>query len=63
MSNAYACLPVLDSAGSPVPDEGIEFTMHVRGSIPNDASLKQVEQQVYTAMVQAVTAILENKLV
>ena len=62
VSNAYACLPVLDSAGSPVPDEGIEFTMHVRGSIPNDASLKQVEQQVYTAMVQAVTAILENKL-
>ena len=63
VSNAYACLPVLDANGAPVPDAGLEFSMHVRGSIPNDASLVKVEQQVYTAMVQAVTAILDNKLV
>ena len=63
VSNAYACLPVLDSEGNPVPNQGVEFTVHVRGSVPNDPSLVQVQTQVYDAMVAAVSAAMDGKLV
>lgn len=48
--------------GAAVPNQGWEFTVHVRGSVPNDASLRKVEEQVTTAMKQAVQALLNHQL-
>ena len=62
VSNAYACLPVLDSNGQPVPNQGYEFTISVKGSISVDPSLVEVEKQVYEAVQQTVGAILGNEL-
>jgi hypothetical protein len=62
ISNAYACLPVLDETGSPIPLEGFEFTISARGSVPNDETLVKVEKIVYDAIVGAVGALISNKL-
>ena len=62
LSHAYACLPVFDEIGNIKINEGYEFTIHVRGSIPDDSSLAEVETQVHDAMVQTVHAILDGKL-
>jgi hypothetical protein len=47
LSSAYACLPVLDPAGQPVTDLGLEFLLHIRGSVPGDTHLSVVEAQVH----------------
>lgn len=62
VSNAYACLPVLDNYNRPIPNQGYEFTVSVKGSIAQDPTLVAVEQQVHTAMQQTVAAIFNGEL-
>ncbi len=57
VSNAYTCFPRYD-AGKAVG--GYEFTITVRGSVPNDSSLKQVEAKVLTAFNETVNFLLDN---
>lgn len=51
---AYACLPVLDAAGAPVPDEGAEFVLAIhatnKSSRANDVALNAL----YTRVVNQV---------
>lgn len=56
IDTAYACLPT-DTQG-----QGWEFTVSIRGSIPQDTSLLKVEQQVLIAMQQVVQAIVSGAL-
>lgn len=59
VNNAYACLPRYDaSSGKAVG--GYEFTVTVRGSVPNDSSLKQVEQKVFDAFEQTMNFLFET---
>ena len=76
LSNAYACLPIVGSDGSDSDGKGksgsgasidqnsngVEFTIHVRGSIDNDVTLVAVEEQVLEAMVATVNAIVDGTL-
>mgnify|MGYP003385942803 CR=1 FL=1 len=78
LSNAYACLPIVGSDGkgksgsgasidqtninSNINSNGVEFTIHVRGSIDNDVTLVAVEEQVLEAMVATVNAIVDGTL-
>ncbi len=52
----------LDDNGNPIPNEGYEFTLHVRGSVPDDSSIKLVENDVMVATKEVVQAILLGKL-
>ena len=58
-SNLYS----LDPSGSPVANEGFEFSLSVRGSVPYDASLVRVEQEVLTAVQQVVSALMSGRIV
>mgnify|MGYP003386263457 CR=1 FL=1 len=74
LSNAYACLPIVGSDGkgksgsgasidqTNINSNGVEFTIHVRGSIDNDVTLVAVEEQVLEAMVATVNAIVDGTL-
>ena len=77
VNNAYACLPVLNKDSQrekrgiggevdPEPDvtvgSGLEFTISVRGSIALDASLSQADLAVFTAVNEAVAALLDGRL-
>jgi hypothetical protein len=57
LTSAYACLPVLDAAGQPIVDAGLEFLLHVRGSIPGDTHLTAVEAQVHADIGKVVQYI------
>ena len=57
VSNAYACLPTYDEEKGAFVG-GVEFTLSVRGSVPNDSSLKAVEQVVATTVNEVVGAIM-----
>ena len=52
----------LDASGVPVAGDGLEFTLSVRGSVPLDASLVKVEQEVLLAVKQVVSAILDGRV-
>lgn len=41
-------------------DGGLEFTISVRGSIPDDFSLVKVEEQVRSAVQDVVSAIVSG---
>lgn len=58
VGNAYACIPQYDSSEQAIG--GYEFTITVRGSVPNDSSLKEVEQKVYEAFEQTVNFLFDN---
>lgn len=62
VTNAYACWPVLDSQGRPIPDEGVEFVISVRGSVAQDSSLKKVEQAVAKTVFSIVKAVYDKLL-
>jgi hypothetical protein len=47
-----------DASGAVVG--GLEFTIAARGSVPNDPSLKQVEQKLHDAMDRALQYTLAN---
>jgi hypothetical protein len=50
VNNAYVCLPQID-------DQGIEFTINVRGSVNNDYDTTQAEKIVRETMRQTIGAI------
>ena len=54
VNNAYVCLPQMD--------QGIEFTINVRGSVINDYDTSQAESKVLEAMKQTIGAILNGVL-
>jgi hypothetical protein len=54
VTTAYACLPV--------HGEGLEFTISVRGSVPYDSSLKQVEVKVANAVKSIVESVYTGQL-
>jgi len=54
VNNAYVCLPQMD--------QGIEFTINVRGSVINDYDTSQAESKVLEAMKQTIGAILKGLL-
>lgn len=58
VGNAYACIPHYDSSDK--AKGGYEFTITIRGSVPNDSSLKEVEQKVYDAFEQTVNFIFDH---
>jgi len=62
ISNAYACLPRLDANGLPIPNEGYEFTIAVRGSVAKDTSLAKADVIVYDAVKATISALLQGKL-
>jgi len=62
VSNVYACFPVLDGSGAPVPDEGYEFVISVRGSVASDSTLDKVEVAVYQSFVNIVGALYQGQL-
>jgi hypothetical protein len=51
-----------DSNGSVIPNEGFEFTISVRGSVPMDTTLIKAEDVVHTAVVEVVEAILDGRI-
>lgn len=62
VSNGYACFPELDNSGNPIPDAGVEFIVAVRGSVPEDVHLQQVELAVKKTMDAVVQAVYTHKL-
>jgi len=57
VNNAYVCLP-----GYGIDNDGIEFTINVRGSVVNDYGLSQAESIVIETMKQVIEAIIIGKL-
>jgi hypothetical protein len=60
VTNAYACFPVLDESGNPVPDEGVEFFISCRGSVPKDIHLEAVDKAVHQSVVNIVKQIYDH---
>jgi len=58
VSNAYGCIPSSSSSNK----DGVEFTIHVRGSVPGDSSLNIVQEQVLAGMQAVVAAIQSGEL-
>lgn len=59
VSNIYACVPIYDASGVNVID-GYEFTLSVRGSVPQDSVLDQVEKTVLNAVNRAMDFVVET---
>lgn len=61
VETTYACLPVLDAAGRPVPDQGAEFVISARlGS--GGANLKARDQLLESAFRQLVPRLQDGRL-
>jgi hypothetical protein len=58
VSNAYACLPVLVPHLRSTLGRGLEFTVSVRGSVPLDSDLQEVETHVKEAVNTVVKYLL-----
>jgi hypothetical protein len=58
VNNAYSCLPKYNSEGQAVG--GYEFTITVRGSVPDDSSLTKVETKVMNAFNGAMNFLFDN---
>lgn len=58
VDNSYACLPRYDSNGQMI--DGLEFSITVRGSVPQDYDLTKVEPKVLQTFNQTVNFIFAN---
>jgi hypothetical protein len=58
LSNAYTCVPQFDENNNAVG--GYEFTITVRGTVPDDYDLTRVESKVMAAFEQTVNFIFDN---
>ena len=62
LSATYAAWPVLDAAGAPIVDAGVEFIVVARASVPQDTTLVQAQAGVHLAINKVVAAIYNNEL-
>jgi hypothetical protein len=62
VNNGYACFPVLDENGAPVPDAGLEFVISARGSVPYDYGLTKAERSVLQAMQEVIGAAVDGAI-
>jgi hypothetical protein len=53
----------LDETGKSIIGQGYEFTISVRGSVPNDSSLSKAENVVITAVKEIIAALLAGKII
>ena len=54
------CTTRIDVGGS---SEGLELSITVRASIPDDVSLQKAEQSVLTAFQEVIAAVLDGRIV
>jgi len=58
VSNNYACFPALDAHGHARVDQGVEFILSARASVPGDTSLAQAEARIQQAIAAAVNLVV-----
>jgi hypothetical protein len=62
-SNNYACFPVLDENGQPVPNQGVEFVLSARSSVPSDTELTGAETRIQAAIAAAVNLVVAGDVI
>eukprot|EP01124_Arcella_intermedia_P027550 TRINITY_DN5419_c0_g3_i2.p1 TRINITY_DN5419_c0_g3~~TRINITY_DN5419_c0_g3_i2.p1 ORF type:complete len:230 (-),score=55.85 TRINITY_DN5419_c0_g3_i2:29-718(-) len=60
--NSYSCFPVLSSSGDPVMNQGVEFVLTARSSVPNDSTLEKAEALLQPNIAQIVKQIFNANL-
>jgi len=62
LTAAYATLPVLGADGLPLVDQGVEFLVVGRSSVPQDSTLVKTDAILQKAVASIAKAIYEGQI-